>query len=257
MLKYIKSNALNNFTEISHAYCSKIGGVSKGVYSSLNFGLNSNDDKNHILENFKILANDLNIDVNKIITVNQHHSNKVLIFTETSEFTKLHYNADAIITNLKNIAISVFTADCVPILIYAKDISYIAAIHAGWIGAINGIIENSFKELQNLGADISLLHIAIMPSITAESYEVDLEFYQIFITKNVHNKKYFTKNDNNKFQFDLRKFVIDICKNYQINNIDDLKIDSYKNSDICFSHRRATHDNTKDTGRNLSFIMLK
>jgi len=257
MLKYIKSNLLNNFTEISHAYCSKIGGVSKGVYSSLNFGLNTNDDKNHVLENFKILAYDLNIDENKIITVNQYHSNEVLLFKETSEFAKLHYNADAIITNLKNIAISVFTADCVPILIYAKDISYIAAIHAGWMGAFNGILENSFQELQNLGADISLLNIAIMPSIAAESYEVDLDFYQKFITKNSHNKKYFTKNNNDKFQFDLREFVIDICKNYQVNNIDDLKIDSYKNSDICFSHRRATHENVKDTGRNLSFIMLK
>lgn len=257
MLKYIKSNLLNNFTEISHAYCSKIGGVSDGVYSSLNFGLNTNDDKHHILENFKILANDLNIDVNKIITVNQYHSNEVLLFKETSEFAKLHYNADAIITNLKNIAISVFTADCVPILIYAKDISYIAAIHAGWMGAFNGILENSFKELRNLGADISSLNIAIMPSIAVESYEVDLDFYKKFITKNARNKKYFTKNDNDKFQFDLREFVIDICKNYQINNIDDLKIDSYKNRDICFSYRRATHENAKDTGRNLSFIMLK
>jgi YfiH family protein len=257
MVKYIKSNYLNQFPELEHGYCTKIGGVSKGIYSSLNLGLNSYDNKQDILKNFQILANDLAISKNNIIILNQYHSNQALNFTKKDNYTKLYYKADAIITNLRNIAISVFTADCVPLLIYAKDVSYIAAIHAGWHGAFTGIIENSIKKLAALGANIAELHIAVMPSITEDSYEVDLIFYENFIGKNQSYISYFKKNSREKFQFNLRAFVIDICKNFYIKNIDNLEIDTYKNEDICYSHRKATHASLIDTGRNLSFIMLK
>jgi len=113
------SKKLNKFTNIKHCFFSKKGGVSKNIYNSLNCGLGSNDDERNVLSNLSNVSEKLRIDKSNLFTMNQTHSNKVVIINESNQDTK-RVDADALITSIKNIAISVLTADCVPILIFEK-----------------------------------------------------------------------------------------------------------------------------------------
>ena len=140
------SKKLNKFTNIKHCFFSKKGGVSKEIYSSLNCGLGSNDKKENILNNLSIVSKKIGVNKDDLFTMNQTHSNKVVMISKNNQNIK-RVNADALITNAKNIAISVLTADCVPILIYEHTNHIVACIHAGWKGAVNGIIENTLNQI--------------------------------------------------------------------------------------------------------------
>ena len=140
------SKKFNEFIQLKHCFFSKNGGVSKDNYSSLNCGLGSSDDKKNILNNLSIVSKKMKVNENNLFTMNQTHSNKVVVVDKNNQDIK-RIQADALITNIKNIAISVLTADCVPILIYEKTNHTVACVHAGWKGAINGIIENTFNQI--------------------------------------------------------------------------------------------------------------
>ena len=245
----------SKYLPVKHGFFCKNGGVSTGNYKSLNFA--GNDSTENIAKNYSLIAKYLNISVQDIITVKQYHSNQIIILDDpkTQHITANYYKADGLITNIKNIAISILTADCLPILLYAPDIGYIAAIHAGWKGAFNNIVINAIKSLISKGAKAENIICAMLPSICIESYEVDKKFYDNFIKQNTHNKNCFLLT-NNKFFFDLRKYVKTQLISSGIKIIDDLAIDTYTNNDNYFSYRRATHNNLPDTGRHLSFIML-
>lgn len=255
-IELIQSKLFNNIPNIKHGFFTRNGGVSTGIYKSLNFGFGSNDNQTHIKQNYQIAANHIGVPVENIITPYQIHSNKVIIFDELNNHplkTK-YYKGDALITNLSNIAIAVLTADCVPILLYAKDINYIAAIHAGWKGAFSGIIDNSISTLKYLRANPNNITCCILPSICQNSYEVDNIFYQNFLTSDKNNNKYFTQNNTKNFLFDLRQYVIDKLQNNGVNNIDNIATDTYNNAKLYYSYRRSTHKKEPDMGRHISFI---
>jgi YfiH family protein len=269
-IKLIKSNLLSNSLETSfnilnndkklsihtHGFFCKNGGISKDNYASLNFG--GNDKKEYIAENYQIIAKYLNIKREKIINVKQYHSNKVVLLEENNvnKIVTNSYQADGIITNITNLAISILTADCVPVLIHATDINYIAAIHAGWQGAVNNIVINAIELLISKGSKANNIKCAIMPSICSNSYEVQEDLYQNIMQKNQLNKKFFIFN-NDKIYFDLRKLIINQLNDKDITKIDNIEIDTYQNNQDCFSYRRATQQKLSSTGRHLSFIMLK
>ena len=140
----------SKFKNIKHCFFSKNGGVSKGAYSSLNCGLGSNDQENNVLNNLAIVSEKIGVSKNNLFLMNQTHSNNVVRINENNKNIQ-RINADALITKIKNIAISVLTADCVPILIYEEVNNVVACIHAGWRGAVNGIIRNTFNEIVNMG----------------------------------------------------------------------------------------------------------
>lgn len=256
-MELIQSKLLQNINHIKHGFFTRKGGVSTGIYQSLNFGFGSNDNPKHIKQNYHLAAKYLNIANQNIITPYQIHSNKVVILDKHKKLLSKHYKADALITNLPNIAISILTADCLPILLYAKDIKYIAAIHAGWKGAFSGIIENTISKLSNLGSNTNHVICSIMPSICQQSYQIDQNFYNKFITHNHRNSKYFIPSNQNHFLFDLRQYAIDKLQQLNITNIDNIATDTYSNQELCFSYRRSTHLNQPDMGRHLSFILLQ
>ena len=256
-IELIRSPLLNKHNNISHGFFTRKGGASKGIYESLNFGFGSDDDKKTILQNYKLAAQYLNISHHNIITLKQTHSNIVINFNQTQKLLPRYKEGDALITNIKNFALAVLTADCVPILIYASDINYIAAIHAGWKGAFSGIIENTITALESHGAKTKNMTAAILPSICQESYEVDSSFYQNFITSDPNNAQYFSTSNKDNFLFNLRSYTQHKLQASNIKNIDDIAIDTYKNPDICYSYRRSTHKKEADMGRHISFILLK
>ena len=162
---------------------------------------------------------------------------------------------DAIYSSRKNSVIGVITADCVPILVWDNKNNIALAIHAGWKGALNGIIENSISAIKK-GSEFQF-YAAIGPCIRQNNYEVDEKFYVLFLEETTLNNKYF-KNSVNKgrFLFDLPKYCYEKLIKYGVNKIDDLKIDTYSDEKKFFSCRRALHKGEKNFGCQLSLIKI-
>ena len=143
------SKNLKTFNNINHCFFSKNGGVSRGVYSSLNCGLGSDDKKENVLKNLIIVSKQIGLNSKNLFTMNQTHSNRVVVINDANKHIQ-RVDSDALITREKNIAISVLTADCVPILIYDEVNQVIACVHAGWKGAVSGIVENTLNTISKM-----------------------------------------------------------------------------------------------------------
>lgn len=258
----IKWYNCNNFAQgnssIKHAFFTKKGGISQGIYSSCNFGYGSNDDKINIDENRnRAIQSWQSLDKSQLITLSQIHSNKVIYVDEKLEGHQRTINADAMVTDKKNIALGILTADCTPVLFadYSKNI--IGAAHAGWSGAFKGICLNVIKEMVKLGATEQNIEIAIGPTIQQESYEVGQEFFDRFINQSSNNKEFFipsTKDEH--YLFDLPGYITkQIQAETKISNIFNTSIDTYRNDEELFSYRRSCHRGEDGYGRNLSVVM--
>jgi len=187
----IKSKKLTKFQEIKHGFFNKKGGKSEGIYKSLNCGIYSSDTKKNVRSNLKIVCKKINCSSRKLILLNQIHSNKFHFIGKNFKFKKKKLKGDALITNVKNIAIGVLTADCVPVLIYDKNLKIISAIHAGWKGAYIGIIKKVIKFLLKSGSNSKDLIAVIGPGISQKNYEIQKEFKDKFLKKDKQNKIFF------------------------------------------------------------------
>ena len=248
------SKKFTEFIDIKHCYYSKNGGVSKDIYRSLNCGPGSNDEANNVLDNLEIISKKIDVSKNNLFLMNQTHSNKVVVINENNKNVK-RINADAMITQLKNIALSVLTADCVPVLIYDKVNHIVACIHAGWRGALNGVIKNTLDEIISMKKN-NKIYAAVGPCIGVDNYEVGKEFYDKFIEENKKNEIFFFHSQKDKFLFDLRRYVNFKIKEFDIEHIENIDLDTYSNKENFFSFRRSRQLGEKDYGRCISTISL-
>ncbi len=239
----------------SHGFFSRRGGFSNGIYSSLNCGYNSNDDNEAITKNIKVVCNSLNIPYGNLVTTQQSHSNIVNIIN-TIKTKKII--GDAIITSNPSIGIGVLTADCAPILVYAKKKRVVGAIHAGWKGALNGIINNFMYSMNSIGVEAHDLFVSIGPCIGKESYEVDVSFFELFKNKNKKYSLFFTKKKNkNKYHFNLSDFITSKFYNLGVKNIWNADKDTLSDQETFYSHRYNYKKGIQDYGRMISAIILK
>ena len=250
----IKSKKISKFKIIKHGFFNRRGGTSKGIYKSLNCGLGSHDKKRNVINNLKIVCKKIGVTYKKLVLLNQTHSNKFYFIQKGHNFNK-KIKADSLITNVKNIAIGVLTADCVPILIYDKNKDIISAIHAGWKGAYKGIINNTINFFIKNGSNVKNLIAIIGPCISEKNYEVKKNFQDKFIKKNVINKKFF-KTTRNKTYFCLNKYVYSQLRNLGIKNLEVINKDTFDIKNNFFSARRALKNKENDYGRNISIIMI-
>ena len=250
-----QSKKLLKFPEVKHGFFNKRGGVSEGIYKSLNCGIGSNDKKTNIKKNLNIAKLKLGIKSKRIFLVKQAHSNKFIYLDKNSNIKNRSVIADAIVSEKKQFPIAILTADCVPILIFDERRRMIAAIHAGWRGAYKSILQKVIKFMLKKGCDPKYMTVAIGPCISKESYEVGVEFKSKFIKKNKNNNVFF-KIKNNKFYFDLKNYVKKHVKFNKIKNIDLLNIDTFDKKNNFFSARRSLKLNHNDYGRNISIIMF-
>ncbi len=193
------------------------------------------------------------------VFVNQIHSADVLIIDDQSKIPASNNRpkADAIATNLKNLVIALFTADCTPILFFDEKNSVIAVAHAGWPGAFKNIADNVISKMVEIGAQISEIKVVIGPSIRQKSYEISQEFYDRFLDENSENKKFFIDGKRAKhYLFDLPEYVKEKLRKAGIKNIVDEEIDTYSNAEKFFSYRRSSHLGEEDCGRNVSVISV-
>ena len=238
---------LSNFT---HAFFSKEGGISKGIYSSLNCGMSSFDQATNIKHNRKIIANTLGFNIKNLVIGDQYHSNKVITIKKYEKNLK----CDGIISLSNQVTLGVLTADCCPLLIGHINKLLVATIHIGWKGLLDGIIDNFFLEIENINIKFRDLIFAIGPCIGKESYEVDSVFFNLFGKKDKSSLKYFSKIDSFKYHFDIRGYIKHRLKKFGINNIWCSNLDTYRDNSKFFSYRYASHKHFKDYGRMLSVI---
>jgi len=248
------SKKLKSFKNINHCFFSKNGGVSRGIYSSLNCGTGSDDKKENILKNLDIVSKKIGLNNKNLFIMNQTHSNRVIVINDTNKHIH-RFSSDALVTNKKDVTISVLTADCVPVLIYDEVNEIIGSIHAGWRGALSGIIENTLNEFIKINKN-GKINVAIGPCIGLDSYEVGREFYSTFVQKSKKNKKFFLTIKKNKYLFDLRKFVNSKFEKFQVNQVENIDFDTFREDKKFFSFRRSKQAGEKDYGRCISVISL-
>ncbi len=251
----IKSKKLSKFQQINHGFFDKKGGKSTGIYKSLNCGVGSSDSKKNVLNNLKIVCKKINCSSKNLILLNQIHSSKFYFINKNYKFKKKKLNGDALITNVKKIALGVLVADCVPVLIYDKNLKIISAIHAGWKSVYKEIIKKVVKFLIKKGSNTKNLVAVIGPSISEKSYEVQKNFKDKFLKKDKQSK-FFFKIRKNKTYFGLNKYVYYHLKKLGIKNLEIIKKNTFDPKNNFFSARRSIQNKENDYGRNISVIMI-
>ncbi len=249
-----------NLKNIVHGFFSAQGGVSKKPYFSLNCSFNNKDERKNVIKNLEIVKQKLKI--KHLLKINQIHSSKVMTIESIKKFNT-EFEGDGLVTNLKNVGISILTADCCPILFYDKKNKVIAACHAGWRGAVNGIVEKTINSMENIGANKEYIVAVTGPTIQKYSYEIGDDVCNIIKKSDIFKKDIITNLNNGKYLFDLPLFIYEKLHSSGIRKIGNVNIDTYSNK-LYFSHRRKSHEilnskkNNKNilTGRQISIIGL-
>jgi YfiH family protein len=246
------SKKLKKINQIKHCFFSRKNGFSKGIYKGLNCGKGSNDNKKNINKNLNYVAKKMGSEKTKLILMHQTHSNQVIEIKKNNYKKKIL--ADAMITKMNGIVLGVLTADCVPIIVYDAKNKIIGCIHAGWKGALSGIIKNTINKIKKNNSN-NKIYASIGPCINKKSYEVDKNFYKKFISKSKNNKIYFSKKNRTKMFFNLRKFVTDKLLKLGV-KVDQVNRDTLSESSNFFSYRRSCKLKEKDYGRCISTIRM-
>jgi hypothetical protein len=249
--------ALNDIPGIRHAFLTREGGVSEGIYASLNCGLGSNDIRERVVENRARAMAMIDQPADALVTVHQAHTNQVALVEKPwpkGEEPK----ADAMVTTRPGLVLGILTADCAPVLLADSRGGIIGAAHAGWKGALTGIIENTLAAMVELGARPGRIVAAVGPCIAQRSYEVGPEFPAPFLAQDPRNETFFSSSRREgRYMFDLPGYVALRLKSAGIGTILPSPADTCQEEARFFSYRRATLRGEPDYGRELSAIVIE
>lgn len=251
------SPALSDVRGVAHGFFGRKGGVSKGLFASLNCGYGSGDDLNAVRTNRMRVAGLLGTSEERLLTVYQTHSAEAVIVSEPWARADAP-KADAMATKEKGIALGVLAADCAPVLLADEAAQVIGAAHAGWKGALGGVLEAAVEAMEKLGAERLRIRAAVGPCISQKSYEVGPEFYQRFVDYELESGAHFKPSARaDHWQFDLPQYTaLRLLRKCGVAKFDRLNACTYDSEKDYFSYRRATHRGEPNYGRNLSAIML-
>jgi hypothetical protein len=241
---------------VAHAFFDRTGGISEGVYASLNCGLGSGDDPERVLENRRIALRRLDGAANVLVTARQVHSSRVAVVARPWPDAE-RPEADGLVTRAPGLALGILTADCAPVLLADPGAEVVAAAHAGWRGAKDGILARTVDAMEGLGARRRSVVAAIGPCIGRESYEVGAEFRALFVEDDPTAAPFFRPAERARhFMFDLSGFVARELDRLGVGSVAVLAHDTYADESRFFSYRRATHTGAGDYGRHVSAIAL-
>ena len=247
----IRAGALE---EVRHGFLGRRGGVSQGVCAGLNVGLGSDDDRDAIQANRRLAIGAVAPGA-RLVTLHQVHSPTAIQATAPwPDNSRPH--ADAMATDRPGLALAILTADCAPILFADGAAGVIGAAHAGWKGALGGVVEAAVAEMEKLGADRGRIAAAIGPCIARKSYEVDDGFLRRFAEADPANERFFTPGRAGHHQFDIEAYVLARLAQAGVTRAEALGLDTYSDPDRFFSYRRATHKGEPTYGRQISLIAL-
>lgn len=243
---------------ITYGFFTRNGGVSKAPYDSLNVGLGSDDVLENIIENRARAADSFgSVTEESLCTLYQIHSNKVVVVDKPFSQDE-RPEGDAMVTTQAGIMLGILTADCGPVLFADQENKVIGGAHAGWKGAVSGVLENTISKMEEIGAKKEHITAFLGPCIHQESYEVDKVFKQTFLDLAKEYEQFFidSKERQNHYQFNLPDFIKHLLKQTGINVVHQLALDTYNQETNFFSFRRNTHQNIVGYGRGLSAIMI-
>lgn len=247
---------LDGLPGIRHGFFGSRGGVSTGLYASLNGGQGSGDDPGAVRENRRRVAGELGVAETALVSAYQCHSDRAVAVTEPWT-RETRPRCDAMVTDRPGLGLGVLAADCGPVLLADAEARVVGAAHAGWKGALAGVLPNAVAAMERLGADRSRIVAALGPCIRQASYEVGPEFPAPFLEQHKDNARYFRAGARaGHFQFDLGGYIVAQLEAAGLAAVCDTGLDTYANPDRLFSYRRNTHRGHRDYGRNVSAICL-
>jgi len=253
----ITVSALNEISRVRHAFFTRNGGVSTGIYASLNCGYGSDDDPENVTKNRTLAMEQIDQSIESLVTVSQEHTSNVITVTEAWSPDQAPV-ADAMVTKAKGITLGILTADCVPVLLADTRKRIIGAAHAGWKGALGGVLENTVAAMIDLGAKPETIAVAIGPSITQRSYEVGPDFPAPFLEETSENQQFFAPSKHEgHFMFDLPAYVARKLARIGVSEVIRTPCDTCREEDRFFSYRRACLTGEEDYGRGLSAIVIE
>jgi YfiH family protein len=252
----IKLDVLEKLPGIRHGFMTRAGGVSEGIYDSLNCGLGSDDDLERVRENRRRVLKLAGIPARTLLTAHQIHSPDVLV-VEEEWHDGSRPKVDALVTKRANIAIAASSADCVPVLFADAHARVVAAAHAGWRGAIAGVLQATVKRMCALGATPERIHAGVGPCIGAASYEVGPEFPAPFLAQDPANARFFRPAQRaGHHLFDLESYVAAALAAMNLAAIEVAHRDTCAEAETFFSYRRSVLRKEPDYGRHVSVIGL-
>lgn len=247
---------LSDLVGIKHGFFTRAGGVSQGIYASLNCGPGSRDDPEAVKQNRARVALHLGADEPEILTPYQIHSAQAVIVDGPFPSGQ-RPRADAVVTRTPGLSIGILTADCGPVLLADPQARVVAAAHAGWRGAMNGVLEATLLAMESLGAERRRIHAALGPCINQPSYEVGEEFLDRFIDTDAAAARFFqTPAGATRPHFDLPAFILSDLRTRGLASVISEARCTYTDESNFFSFRRTTHRSEDDYGRQISAILV-
>ncbi|WP_283176983.1 peptidoglycan editing factor PgeF [Gemmobacter sp. 24YEA27] len=252
MLEIITSGAIPQ----RHGFFTRKGGASSGIFAGLNCGFGSTDQAEIVAINRARVAEAMGVGADGLLSVHQVHSPDVVTVTAPPGDQAERPKADAMVTRLPGVALSVLTADCQPVLFSDPESGVIGAAHAGWRGAMTGVLEATVDAMEAIGASRARIRAAIGPTISQAAYEVTEDFLQTFLAEDQDNSRFFANGQNGRYQFDLPSYGLHRLRGAGIGHAEWIGHCTYADPDRFFSYRRTTHAGEADYGRLIASIRL-
>jgi hypothetical protein len=252
----LQASLLSMLPRIRHGFFTRHGGVSDGFYDSLNGGLGSDDAPARVTENRARMAAALGVAPDRLVTAYQIHSPDVVVATQPWPRARAP-RADAVVTRVRGLAVGVTTADCGPLLLADAEAGVVGAAHAGWRGALAGVIEAAVAAMERLGAARTRMVVALGPMIRQANYEVGPDFVARFAAADPENARFFAPAARDGHaMFDLAGYIASRLQDAGVGRIEDLGHCTYAEAARFFSYRRSTHRAEADYGRHVNAIAL-
>jgi len=249
--------ALEAATLCEHGFFGRAGGVSTGVYTSLNAGPGSNDDPAAVTENRARCARALGAEPDRLVTCRQAHTSRAVVVRKPWPRAEAP-EADAMATDAPGLVLGVLAADCMPFLFVDADAKVIGAAHAGWRGALKGVLEACVEAMTGLGAEPARIRAAVGPCLRQPNFEVGMDLVESFETAHPESGRFFAPGaSTDKRQFDLVGFGRWRLETVGVTQLDDVAACTLGDPAAWFSHRASKRAGAEDYGRNLSAIVLK
>lgn len=253
----ITVSALNSLSNVRHAFFTRNGGVSDGIYASLNCGYGSGDEPEKVTANRARAMTLMEMPAEALVTVRQEHTPTVITVTEPFPHSDAPV-ADALVTDRPRVVVGVLTADCAPVLLADGTAGVVAAAHAGWKGALAGILENTIERMVEMGAKKARIVAGIGPCIAQRSYEVGPEFPAPFLAEAPDNERFFAPSPRDgHYMFDLPGYVARKLARAGVAEVMPTPCDTCREDNRFFSYRRALLNGENAYGRMLSAIALE
>lgn len=249
-LEIITADALK---EVRHGFFTRRGGASSGVFAGLNCGQGSSDQSEIVEINRGRVADAMAVAADDLVTVHQVHSAQVV---QVDAALPQRPKADAMVTATPGLALGILTADCQPVLFADHSAGVIGAAHAGWRGALDGVLEATLEAMEALGAQRADTVAVIGPTISQRAYEVGPEFLDAFMADDIDNQRFFANGQNDRYLFDLPAFGLHRLRSIGVGHAEWTRHCTYCDPDRFYSYRRTTHNGEADYGRLISVIRL-